>query len=147
MQLVDLELHNLGEEKSIMKNICKKYVPVDRSSVQRRITRLEEVNCFLRNRSPNLNEIKDCTPYLNKQIELIKPQIIAPLGNFACSYIFEKFGLKHDKISSLHGKTFKIDTVFGEISIIPMYHPAVAVYNLNTKSTLIKDFKAITEVI
>ena len=99
------------------------------------------------NRNPLQSEIDLCSRYLDRQIEIIKPKVIVTLGNFASSYIFEKFGLKYDKISKIHGKIFKINTIFGKLSVIPLYHPAVAVYNLNTKDTLIKDFKVIKDAI
>jgi DNA polymerase len=130
-----------------MKKICKNYVPVDRNYVQRRVVRLGELGHFLKNRSPTLDEIKACTPYLDEQINLIQPKIIIPLGNFATSYIFEKYNLKHDKISDTHGRIFQINTLFGSVKIIPMFHPAVATYNQDTKSVLLKDFKAIKEVL
>ena len=99
------------------------------------------------NRNPLKTEIDACTEHLDKQIELIQPKIIVPLGNFACSYIFEKFGLKYEKISNVHGKIFQINTIFGNVKIIPMYHPAVATYNPNTKNTLLADFKIIKKTI
>jgi len=99
------------------------------------------------NRNPLKGEIIACTEYLNKQIEIIQPTIISPLGNFACSYIFEKFDLKYDKISNVHGKTFQINTLTGSILIIPLYHPAVATYNPNTKNTLLEDFKNIEDLL
>ena len=40
------------------------------------------------NRNPLKTEIDACTEYLNRQIELIQPKIIIPMGNFACSFIF-----------------------------------------------------------
>jgi len=99
------------------------------------------------NRNPIKDEIIACTEFLNKQIEIIQPTIILPLGNFACSYIFEKFDLKYDKISNVHGKTFQINTLTGSILIIPLYHPAVATYNPNTKNTLLEDFKNIEDLL
>jgi len=99
------------------------------------------------NRNPLKTEIDACTEHLDKQIELIQPKIMVPMGNFACSYIFEKFGLKYDKISNVHGKIFQINTIFGNVKIIPMYHPAVATYNPDTKNILITDFKMIKKTI
>jgi len=99
------------------------------------------------NRNPLKTEIDACTENLDKQIEIIQPKIIVSMGNFACSYIFEKFGLKYDKISNVHGKIFQINTIFGNVKIIPMYHPAVATYNPNTKNTLLADFKIIKKAI
>jgi DNA polymerase len=99
------------------------------------------------NRNPLKTEIASCTDFLNKQIEIIKPLILSPLGNFACSYIFEKFGLNYDKIGKVHGKIFSVNTLLGNISIIPLYHPAVATYNPNTKKTLLEDFKVIKKIL
>jgi len=98
------------------------------------------------NRNPLKTEIETCTDYLNKQIEIIQPNIILPLGNFACSYIFEKYNLKYDKISNVHGKIFQINTLMGTIKIIPFYHPAIATYNPNTINTLLEDFKVIKKL-
>ena len=100
-----------------------------------------------RNRNPLKNEIEACTEHLDKQIKIIQPKIIVPLGNFASSFIFEKFGLKYDKISNIHGKIFQTNTVFGKLTIIPLYHPAVATYNPNTKNILLDDFKVIKKII
>ena len=98
------------------------------------------------NRNPLKTEIETCTDYLNKQIEIIQPNIILPLGNFACSYIFEKYNLKYDKISNVHGKIFQINTLMGTIKIIPFYHPVIATYNPNTINTLLEDFKVIKKL-
>jgi uracil-DNA glycosylase len=147
MQPAGWGLHDRKEEGSITKKICKNYVLADKNTVQKRIARLDELGYFLKNRSPDPEEIKLCTPYLDKQIMLIKPKVICALGNFACSYIFEKFGLKYDKISNVHGKLFQINTIFGNVKIIPMYHPAVATYNPYTKDTLLADFKMIKKAI
>lgn len=99
------------------------------------------------NRNPLKSEIKACTEFLDKQINIIQPEVIVPLGNFATLYIFEKYGLKYDKISKIHSKTFSIKTNFGSIKIIPFYHPAVATYNINKKKILLKDFKLIKKII
>jgi len=59
------------------------------------------------NRDPLPEEIKACTPYLDRQIEIIKPKKICTLGNFATNYIFSSFGLKPESIGKIHGKVFK----------------------------------------
>lgn len=99
------------------------------------------------NRNPLKIEIDACTGHLNNQIEVIKPRVIAPLGNFAVSYIFDKYGLKKEKISNVHGKVYQVNTVFGRIKIIPMYHPAVATYNPNTKKVLLEDFQLLKKAL
>ena len=100
-----------------------------------------------KNRSPLKKEIEMCKKYLDMQIDIIKPRIITPMGNFAASYILEKFGLKIDKISKIHGIIYQINNSSSVTKIIPLYHPAVAIYNINTKKTLLKDFKLIKEVL
>jgi len=101
------------------------------------------------NRDPKEEEIKNCTPYLNRQIEIIKPKIICCLGNFAASYIMAKFGLK-DKIkgiSKIHGQVFDYQSLFNPVKIIALYHPAVVTYNINMKAVLERDFLKLKEFI
>ena len=100
-----------------------------------------------KNRNPTATEIKACTPYLDKQIELINPKVICTLGNFSTKYILEKFGLEKEiqGISKLHGKVFRVSTIIQQLKIIPVYHPAVAVYDASMKEVLTKDFKIVKE--
>jgi len=93
------------------------------------------------NRNPEKNEIKACSPYLQKQIESIKPKLICTLGNFSTAFIFEQYGLseKIQGIGKLHGLLHKTNG----ISIMPLYHPAVATYNANMIDVLKKDFQQI----
>ena len=95
------------------------------------------------NRNPAVAEIKACTPYLDAQMEIIEPTVIATLGNFSLGYIFDKFSLKPDKIGKIHGKVFTVSTVAGIKKIVPLYHPAVATYNPGMKEVLVDDFKAL----
>jgi len=97
------------------------------------------------NRDPQSDEIKACTPYLDRQIEIINPKIICPLGRHSMKFIMEKFGLQNqiDRISKIHGKLFKAENLFRSVTIIPFYHPAVATYNPNMQTTLIKDFQVL----
>lgn len=97
------------------------------------------------NRNPASEEIRACTPYLDAQLEIIQPEIIATLGNFSLAYTFDKLGLKKDKIGKIHGKVFIVSTNGGVKKIIPLYHPAVAMYNPSMKGTLIEDFKVLVE--
>ena len=95
------------------------------------------------NREPKIEEIRACTPYLERQIKIIRPKVICTLGNYSTAYIFEKYGLKDrlQGISKIHGKVFEARNLFESVKIIPLYHPAVATYNPNMKEILKKDFK------
>ena len=99
------------------------------------------------NRDPTDNELKACSHFLDEQLQVIKPKIIIPLGRFAMSYMFNKYGLPEQKISNAHGKQFKINTLFGQIILIPMYHPAAGLYQGSTKQKIIEDWKNIRDII
>jgi uracil-DNA glycosylase family 4 len=96
-----------------------------------------------KNRDPQPEEIRACTPYLDRQIAIIKPETICPMGRFAATYIMEKFGHKADTIGRIHGRVFRVSNLLLNARIIPLYHPASAVYNPGLKSVLAEDFKVI----
>ncbi|MBI2057378.1 MAG: uracil-DNA glycosylase [Candidatus Yanofskybacteria bacterium] len=99
------------------------------------------------NRDPLPEEIRVYGPFLDRQIEIIQPAVIATLGRFSMDYVMRKFSLEHllQPISKMHGKVFEAETSYGKIKIVPLYHPAVAVYNANSKDELKKDFQVLKE--
>ena len=101
------------------------------------------------NRDPTVEEIKLYTPFLNRQIDIIQPKVISTLGRFSMVYIMTFLGLKDAvrSISSMHGKEFVAEANYGKIIIIPLYHPAVALYNNSDKQILLNDFKVLKKYI
>jgi DNA polymerase len=101
------------------------------------------------NRDPLPNEISVYGPFLDRQIDIIQPKIIATLGRFSMNYILRKFDVpqKDETISRLHGQLLPAHASYGEIHLLPLYHPAVALYNTSTKDTLIKDFEVIKNIV
>jgi uracil-DNA glycosylase len=97
------------------------------------------------NRDPLPKEIEVYAPFLDRQIEIIEPKVIATLGRFSMDYIMRRYGLENEitKISDMHGKVFKTEGPSGEVVIVPLYHPAVAIYNANNKDELKKDFEVL----
>lgn len=95
------------------------------------------------NRDPLPDEITAYGPFLDRQIEIIQPEVIATLGRFSMDYIMRKFGLETQlkSISQMRGNIFEAETSYGKVKIIPLYHPAVAIYNRTTKDVLISDFQ------
>ncbi|PIR86252.1 uracil-DNA glycosylase [Candidatus Kaiserbacteria bacterium CG10_big_fil_rev_8_21_14_0_10_43_70] len=95
------------------------------------------------NRDPSPGEIETYAPFLDRQIEIIQPKIIATLGRFAMDYIMRKFDLSFEiePISTAHGKKYEAETNYGKVMIVPLYHPAAAIYNQSLKETLREDFK------
>lgn len=73
------------------------------------------------NRNPTLEEMICCTPYLHRQLQLIKPRLIACLGNVAIKYVI---GSDTPGVSRIHGEWFK--SIFG-IEAMAMYHPSYLV--------------------
>ncbi|MCD6134759.1 MAG: uracil-DNA glycosylase [Candidatus Omnitrophica bacterium] len=101
------------------------------------------------NRDPKKEEIEACRPFLERQLEIIKPEIICTLGNYATSFILTRFSLASQikGISQIHGKIFEYSDIFSKIKIIPLYHPAVATYNRNMEPVLRKDIEIISKII
>lgn len=97
------------------------------------------------NRDPLPTEIEIYGPFLDRQIEIIQPEVIATLGRYSMSYIMPKFDLtlEMEPISKAHGKVYSAEASYGKIKIVPLYHPAVAVYNSHTLDQLKKDFEVL----
>lgn len=101
------------------------------------------------NRDPSQEEIDLYGPFLDRQLELIQPKVIATLGRFSMVYIMEKLGLSGEiqPISALHGKVLKGRLPYGKVSLVSLYHPAVALYNGGMRDVLKKDFESLKEFV
>ena len=97
------------------------------------------------NRDPLPEEISTYAPFLDRQIDIIQPEVIATLGRFSMDYIMRRFGLESqvENISKIHGRTFDAQAGYGSVKITPLYHPAVAVYNSSRKQELLDDFRVL----
>ncbi|MFP4322049.1 MAG: uracil-DNA glycosylase family protein, partial [Anaerolineales bacterium] len=82
---------------------------------------------------------------LTRKIEIIQPAVIATLGRFSMEFILKKFDVpqQNDKISRLHGQVIPAQAAYGEIHIVPLYHPAVALYRSDQRKVLEEDFQAL----
>jgi len=87
------------------------------------------------NRDPQPAEAEACSPYLEQQLRLIHPEVVMVLGRHALARLLPGY----DSISRLHGKVVVKD----EVSYIPIYHPAAALYNSFLMGPLEQDFKAV----
>ncbi|NCN22043.1 hypothetical protein GW934_00945, partial [Candidatus Falkowbacteria bacterium] len=93
------------------------------------------------NRDPNPREIEAYKPYLEKQLEIIKPKIIVSLGRFALNYFFPDL-----KITGAQGQVF--DYELGsenkfKIKLLPIFHPAAAFRKKETLKEFKKSFKVL----
>src|ERR1035437_2637770 len=101
------------------------------------------------NRDPTPHEIALYGPFLDRQIEIIQPKVIATLGRYSMAYVMKKFGLDFELelISKIHGKIFETKTSYGPLSIITLYHPAAALYNGSMREVLKKDFEVLKKFV
>ena len=90
------------------------------------------------NRDPQNDEIESCSSYLDSQIEALSPKVIVTLGRFS----FGKF-FPGETITQSRGIVRK----WNNINILPMYHPAAALYNPSLRPRLEKDFEKLLELI
>lgn len=87
------------------------------------------VKCFLpRYRKPRTDEIQACVRYLDEEIELVDPAVIAPLGYFAIRYLLEKYGLPMPKKSDF-GNIIGRLLPAGARRIYPLRHPSALLHN------------------
>ncbi|MDO8964700.1 MAG: uracil-DNA glycosylase [Coriobacteriia bacterium] len=91
------------------------------------------------NRDPLPDEIRACTPFLKRQIELIDPVVVATLGTFATQYVLDTTA----PISALRGRLYHV----GARRVVPVFHPAAALYDRSKRSVLFDDFRRLKAVI
>jgi DNA polymerase len=83
------------------------------------------------NRNPAPDEVAKCTPYLLKQIELIKPKLIVAMGRFAAQTLLDTTA----SISSLRGRLHS----YAGVPLIVTYHPAYLLRTLEDKAKAWED--------
>ncbi|MBP7857473.1 MAG: uracil-DNA glycosylase [Candidatus Saccharimonadales bacterium] len=107
------------------------------------------------NRDPLPEEKKAFLPYLQEQLEIIQPKIIVTLGRHSGGAFLPDLHISQD-----HGKPKRIRVKRQEIRdknsqsggtmelvIVPLYHPAAALYNGGMRQTLMDDFALIPEIL
>ena len=87
------------------------------------------------NRDPSTAEKAAFLPYLLREIEIIHPATVITLGRHSMEYF-----LPTAKISEIHGEPQKVLLEGREVTLIPLYHPAAALFNGSLRKTLIDDF-------
>jgi DNA polymerase len=94
------------------------------------------------NRDPLPEEKKAFWPYLLKQLQIIDPKIVVTLGRHSMEYF-----LPGMYISQIHGEPKRIQFGDHKLVIVPLFHPAAALYNGSLRQTLIDDFCRMPEII
>src|SRR2546425_4910410 len=84
------------------------------------------------NRDPMPNEVESCSPYLARQLSLVKPKVVLVLGRHALERLLPGQG----SISRIHGSLVRR----GDVAYVPLFHPAAALHNGALGADLEHDF-------
>ncbi|MCR4280524.1 MAG: uracil-DNA glycosylase [Candidatus Komeilibacteria bacterium] len=100
------------------------------------------------NRDPFPEEIDLYGKFLLRQLEIIRPKVIVTLGRHSMNFIFDHLLVDgHGQgISKCHGQIFTAALESGPVKIIPMYHPAAALYQGSLKKVMMEDFMALSDL-
>jgi uracil-DNA glycosylase family 4 len=95
------------------------------------------------NRDPVPDEKEACEPYLFRQVELIRPKVIATLGNHAT----KQLSGKETGITRVHGQEHRLKVGSFDVLLYPLYHPAAALYTPAMLTVLEQDFARLPELL
>ncbi|MBN1274708.1 uracil-DNA glycosylase [Candidatus Woesearchaeota archaeon] len=99
------------------------------------------------NRDPNEEEIRAHTPFLLEQVKAIRPRIICTLGNYATKFVLGGMSVEGMRgvpgVTRLHGKAREVAFDGVVYKVMPLFHPAAALYNPRLRASLEEDFEAI----
>jgi uracil-DNA glycosylase family 4 len=87
------------------------------------------------NRDPQPDEVAACEPFLKKQIELVKPEIIVGLGKFAVQTLLQSKA----PITKVRGSWYR----YQGIKLMPTFHPAYLLRNPADKKLVWEDIKKV----
>ena len=90
------------------------------------------------NRDPRADEVAHHLPWLQAQLEVIRPRLLVPVGRHALKRFAPRAA-----IGEVHGRVLQVD---GR-TLFPMYHPAAAMHNQRLLPTLIADARTLREVL
>ncbi len=93
------------------------------------------------NRDPLPEEKRAFWPYLMRQLEIIQPKAVITLGRHSGECFIPDIHISRD-----HGHARTVKYHDYEFLVIPLYHPAAALYNGSMRQTLIDDFTAAAEL-
>ncbi len=91
------------------------------------------------NRNPEPDEVAQCEPYLFRQIDVIAPKVIVPLGKFAAQSLLKTV----DPITKLRGRQFD----YRGTALIPTFHPAYLLRNPSAKREVWEDMKKVRAIL
>ncbi len=91
-----------------------------------------------RNRAPTPQEIEACAPWLEEQLRILQPAVVVTLGRIALAHF-----LPGKRIADVHGRALRR----GPLTILPLYHPAMALYRRDWVEILKADFRQLPRLV
>jgi DNA polymerase len=132
-QLLDKIMFSIGLDRTkvYIANIVKCHPMVDRTLMDKRGN----------DRPPAPIEIATCLPFLKKQIEIIHPEIVVPLGGVATKILLNRT----EGITALRGRFYSVDLIEGQspVQIFPTFHPAALLRDESLKRLVWEDMKSL----
>lgn len=77
--------------------------------------------CVPPDNKPTLEELNNCQPYLERDLEILKPKVIVCLGRVAFERILKMFGIRNSEFKFAHGALYKLNT---DHWLLCSYHPS-----------------------
>jgi len=105
------------------------------------------IKCMLpKYRKPKQDEIEICSQYVDREIELIDPEVLVTLGYYATKYLFEKYKFSmvaKSEFNEVYGTLY----LTGDRKVLPLQHPAVLLYRLFFREEVIKNYRKLKVVL
>lgn len=94
------------------------------------------------NRDPSPEEKREFWPYLMRQLEIIKPKVVITLGRHSGAAFISDLHISRD-----HGQPRTVRYHDMEFLVLPLYHPAAALYNGSMRGVLLDDFQGVKKLL
>lgn len=91
------------------------------------------------NRTPTAKEVLASLPLLREELLLIRPKVVATLGNTPLKAVLQLAGQKASTVGEVHGTRIEARLEGFSFVLFPLYHPASIIYNRALTQTLADD--------
>ncbi|MBQ3108411.1 MAG: uracil-DNA glycosylase [Clostridia bacterium] len=99
------------------------------------------------NRTPTPNEVLDSLWLLREEILLVRPKVIATLGNTPLSAVLQLSGAEKNTIGALHGAPLELCAEGYPFLLFPLYHPASVIYNRKLLNVMEEDTNSLRSLL
>ncbi|MCK4718042.1 MAG: uracil-DNA glycosylase [Thermoplasmata archaeon] len=100
-----------------------------------------------KNRDPLPGEKEACSPWMEAQLNALRPRVVAPLGRHGLSFIAGRYGQDFGTITQEHGNIYHFKEDWGEVAALPLFHPAALIYHRALMPDAEKDMKILVSLL